>query len=165
MQLTLTDIKRKDSVCARLPSSQPATLRHATVIHRRALRQAAWLGLPFQKVGVWEDTRMLKFPSGGCASKAGLGGANHAQIRCNFAQSDCKSYQAPTPKSVKRRGLGGYADAKSPAGDCASGLGLIHANHVLIQYNLTRVTDIATVLKSLLDSSIPRQFLDLLDSF
>ena len=59
---------------------------------------------------------MLKFPSGGCASKAGLGGANHAQIRCNFAQSDCKSYQAPTPKSVKRRGLGGYADAKSPAG-------------------------------------------------
>ena len=97
---------------------------------------------------------MLKFPSGGCASKAGLGGANHAQIRCNFAQSDCKSYQAPTPKSVKRRGLGGYADAKSPAGDCASGLGLVHANHVLIQYNFARVTDIATVLKSLLDSSI-----------
>ena len=158
MQLTLTDIKRKDSVCARLPSSQPATLRHTTVIHRRALRQAAWLGLPFQKVGVWEDTRMLKFPSGGCASKAGLGGANHAQIRCNFAQSDCKSYQAPTPKSVKRRGLGGYADAKLPAGDCASGLGLVHANHVLIQYNFARVTDIATVLKSLLDSSIPRQF-------
>ena len=41
----------------------------------------------------------------------------------------------PTPKSVKRRGLGGYADAKSPAGDCASGLGLVHANHVLIRYN------------------------------
>ena len=27
------------------------------------------------------------------------------------------------------------------------------------------MTDIATVLKSLLDSSIPRQFLDMLDSF
>ena len=103
---------------------------------------------------------MLKFPSGGCASKAGLGGANHAQIRCNFAQSDCKSYQAPTPKSVKRRGLGGYADAKSPAGDCASGLGLVHANHVLIQYNFARVTDIdTTVFKSLLD------MFDMLDSF
>ena len=33
---------------------------------------------------------------------------------------------------------------------------------MLIQYNFARVTDIATVLKSLLDSSIPRQFLDLL---
>ena len=90
-------------------------------------------------------------------------GANHAQIQWNFGQSDCKSRQAPTPKSVKRRGLGGYADAKSPAGDCASGLGLVHADHVLIQYNFARVTDIATVLKSLLDSSIPRQFLDLLE--
>ena len=55
---------------------------------------------------------MLKFAEGGCASKGGLGGANHAQIRWNFAQSDCKSHQAPSPKSVKRRGLGGYADAK-----------------------------------------------------
>ena len=71
--------------------------------------------------------------------------------------------QAPTPKSVKRRGLGGYADAKLPAGDCASGLGLVHANHVLIRYNFARVTNIATVLKSLLDSSIPQQFLDLLE--
>ena len=52
---------------------------------------------------------------------------------------------------------------KSPAGDCASGLGFVHGNHVLIQYNFARVTDIATVLKSLLDSSIPRQFLDLLE--
>ena len=34
---------------------------------------------------------------------------------------------------------------------------------MLIQYNFARVTDIATVLKSLLDSSIPRQFLDLLE--
>ena len=59
--------------------------------------------------------------------------------------------------------MGGYADAKSPAGDCASGLGLVHANHVLIQYNFARVTDIATVFKSLLDSSIPRQFRDLLE--
>ena len=66
-----------------------------------------------QKEGVWEDTRMLKFASGGCAS----------------------------------------------------GGGLVGANHVLIQYNFARVTDIATVLKSLLDSSIPRQFLDMLDSF
>ena len=105
---------------------------------------------------------MLKFASGGSASKAGLWGSNHAQIRWNFAQSDCKSCQAPTPKSVKRRGLGGYADAKSPAGDCASGLGLVHGNHVFLQSNFARVTDIATVLKSLLDSSIPRQFLDLL---
>ena len=66
-----------------------------------------------QKEGVWEDTRMLKFASGGCAS----------------------------------------------------GGGLVGANHVLIQYNFARVTNIATVLKSLLDSSIPRQFLDMLDSF
>ena len=65
-----------------------------------------------QKEGVWEDTRMLKFASGGCASKAGLGGANHAQIRWNFARSDCKSCRSPTPERPKRRGLGGYADAK-----------------------------------------------------
>ena len=97
---------------------------------------------------------MLTFASGGSASKAGLRGANHAQIRWNFDQSDCKSLQAPTPKRVKRRGLGGYADAKLPAGDCASGLGLLHANHVFIQSNFPRVTDIATVFKSLLDSLI-----------
>ena len=66
----------------------------------------------------------------GCASKGGLGGANHAQIRWNFAQSDCKSCQAPSPKSVKRRGLGGYADAKLPAGDCASSVEFEDANHV-----------------------------------
>ena len=52
---------------------------------------------------------------------------------------------------------------KFASGDCASGLGLVHANHVLIQYNFARVTNIATVLKSLLDSSIPRQFFDMLD--
>ena len=34
---------------------------------------------------------------------------------------------------------------------------------MLIEYNFARVTDIATVFKSLLDSSIPRQFLDMLD--
>ena len=50
-------------------------------------------------------------------------------------------------------------------GTVPQGLGLVHANHVLIQYNFARVTNIATVLKSLLDSSIPRQFLDMLDSF
>ena len=55
---------------------------------------------------------MLKFASGGCASKGELGGSNHAQIRWNFAQSDCNLCQAPTPESLKRRGLGGYADAK-----------------------------------------------------
>ena len=44
--------------------------------------------------------------------------------RWNFADSDFKSRQAPTPKIVKRRGLGGYLDAKSPAGDSASELGL-----------------------------------------
>ena len=90
-------------------------------------------------------------------------GVYHAQIRWNFAQSDCYSLQAPTPKRVKRRALRGYADAKLPAGDCASELGLLHGNHVFIQSNFARVTDIATVLKSLLDSSIPRQFLDLLE--
>ena len=73
---------------------------------------------------------MLNFPSGSCASKAGLRGANHAQIRWNFDQSDCKSYQAPTHKSVKRRTLGGYADAKSPRGDCTPSVEFIHANHV-----------------------------------
>ena len=73
---------------------------------------------------------MLNFPSGGCASKAGLRDANHAQIRWNFDESDCKSYQAPTPKSVKRRGLGGYADAKSPPGDYASIVEFVDANHV-----------------------------------
>ena len=73
------------------------------------------------------------------------------------------SLQVTAGPPSKKWGLGGYADAKSPAGDCASGLGLVHANHVLIQYNFARVTDIATVLKSLLDSSIPRQFLDMLD--
>ena len=31
-----------------------------------------------QKEGVWEDTRMLKFAPGGCASRVGLGGANDA---------------------------------------------------------------------------------------
>ena len=70
-----------------------------------------------------------------------------ARIRWNFALLEVRYLashisQAPTPKSPKRRGLGGYADAKSPAGDCASGLGLVHANHVLIQYNFARVTDI-----------------------
>ena len=65
------------------------------------------------------------------------------------------STEAGAPMS-KSRGLGGYADAKLPAGDCASGLGLLHANHVFIQSNFPRVTDIATVLKSLLDSSIAR---------
>ena len=73
---------------------------------------------------------MLNFPSGSCASKAGLRGANHAQIRWNFHQSDCNSYQAPTPKTVKRRGLGGYADAKSPPGDCTPIVEFIVANHV-----------------------------------
>ena len=106
---------------------------------------------------------MLKFASRGCASKAGLGGANHAQIPWNFAQSDCKSRQAPTPKSMKRRGLGGYADAKWPVGDCASGVDFVHGNHMSIRYNFARVTDNATVLDYLLDSSIPRQFLDLLE--
>ena len=72
-----------------------------------------------------------------------------------LCQSNCKSRQAPTAKSVKRRGLGGYADAKLSAGDSASGLGLVHANDVLIQYNFARVTDITTVFKSLLDTSIP----------
>ena len=101
---------------------------------------------------------MLNFPSGDCASKGGLGGSKHAQIRWNFGQSHSKSHQAPTPRSVKRRSLGGYADAKSPAGDCASGVGLVHANHVSIRYYFARMTNIATVFKSLLDSSIPRQF-------
>ena len=59
---------------------------------------------------------MLNFVSGDCASGAGLGGANHARIRWNFARSDCKSRQAPTSKSPKRRGLGGYADAKVRSG-------------------------------------------------
>ena len=65
-----------------------------------------------QKEGVWEDTRMLKSILGYCASEAGLVGANHAQIRWNFGRSDCRSRRAPTMKSLKRRGLGGYADAK-----------------------------------------------------
>ena len=30
------------------------------------------------KEGVWEDTRMLKYAPGGCASRVGLGGANDA---------------------------------------------------------------------------------------
>ena len=60
---------------------------------------------------------------------------------------------------------------KFASGGCASGGGLVGANHVLIQYNFARVTDIATVLKSLLDrqfdtstvSRYARQFLDMLD--
>ena len=55
---------------------------------------------------------MLKSVSGGCALKAVLVGANDAWIRWNFAQSDCMSHRAPTSKSPKRRGLGGYMDAK-----------------------------------------------------
>ena len=55
---------------------------------------------------------MLKSISGYCASEAGLVGANHAQIWWNFGRSDCRSRRAPTMKSLKRRGLGGYADAK-----------------------------------------------------
>ena len=42
---------------------------------------------------------MLKLARGDCASRAGLVGANHAQIRWNFARSDCKSRQALHPKS------------------------------------------------------------------
>ena len=49
---------------------------------------------------------------GDCASGAGLKGVNLAGIQWNFAQSDCKSCWTPTPKSLKRRGLGGYVDAK-----------------------------------------------------
>ena len=46
--------------------SQYRSLEHCGVIasHIRPLPQ---------KEGVWEDMRMLKFASGGCASKAGLG--------------------------------------------------------------------------------------------
>ena len=55
---------------------------------------------------------MLNSVSGDCASRVGLVGVNHAQIRWNFARSDSESRQAPTSKSPKRRGLGGYADAK-----------------------------------------------------
>ena len=65
---------------------------------------------------------MLKSISGDCASEAGLVGANHAQIQWNFGRSDYKSHQAPTPESLKRRGLGGYVDAKCRVrgGYCAS---------------------------------------------
>ena len=92
----------------------------------------------------------------------GLVHANHVLIQYNFAQSECKSRQAPTPKIVKRQGLGRYADAQV----AFRGLYLRTSfsymlDHVLIQYNFARVTDIATVFMSLLDSSIPRQFLDM----
>ena len=62
------------------------------------------------------------------------------QVPPRFARSDCQSHRAPSAK-------------KSPAGDCASGLELLHANHVFMQFNFARVTDIATVFKSLLDTS------------
>ena len=48
------------------------TLPKLIASHGRPLPQKS------QKEGVWEDTRMLKFASGGCASEAGLEGANDA---------------------------------------------------------------------------------------
>ena len=51
--------------------------------------------------------------------------------------------------------MGGYVAKVRLRGLCLKGL---VGNHVLIH---ARVTDIATVFKSLLDSSIPRQFLDM----
>ena len=56
------------------------------------------VGLPSKKVGVWEDTRMLKSSSGDCDSGVGLVGAKHPQIWWNLAQSDCKSCQGPASK-------------------------------------------------------------------
>ena len=82
------------------------TLAEVIPSHVRPLPQKV------QKEGVWEDTRMLKFALRGCASKTGLVGVNRAQIWWNFSRSNCKSRQAPSSKSSKRRGLGGYADAK-----------------------------------------------------
>ena len=67
---------------------------------------------PISKSGVWEDTRMLNSVSGDCACQVGLVGANDAWIRWNLARTHCKSPRAPKVPSKKRRGLGGYADAK-----------------------------------------------------
>ena len=75
---------------------------------------------------------MLKLARGDCASRAGLVGANHAQIRWNFARSDCKSHRAPISKS------GVWEDMrmlKSARGDCASRAGLVGANHAQIRWN------------------------------
>ena len=106
---------------------------------------------------------MLKSARGDCTSSSRARGCKPCPNTVELCLNSLQVTAGPYPS--KKWGLGGYADAKSPAGDCASGLGLVHANHVLIQYNFARVTNIATVLKSLLDSSIPRQFLDMLDSF
>ena len=59
---------------------------------------------------------MLKFAPGGCGSEQGsreqtmpeYGGT----LLDTLPEADCKSRQAPTSKMSKRRGLGGYADAK-----------------------------------------------------
>ena len=48
-------------VHARLPQTSQPPYVTVRLLHRRALRQAPRRGLPFKKVGVWEDTRMLTF--------------------------------------------------------------------------------------------------------
>ena len=118
---------------------------------------------PSAKSGVWEDTRMLKSARGDCASRAGLVGTNDARIRVELCLNSLLVTAGP---QRKKWGLGGYADAKV----CFRGLclrrracGCKPCVNTVWNDDFTRVTDIATVLKSLLDSSIPRQFLDMLD--
>ena len=55
---------------------------------------------------------MLKFASGGCASGVGLVGVNHAQIRWNFARSDCKSRRALPQKPQKSQKEGVWEDTR-----------------------------------------------------
>ena len=50
------------------------TLREMIASHVRGLPQKS------KKVGVWEDTRMLKSSSGDCASGVGLVGANNGTV-------------------------------------------------------------------------------------
>ena len=63
---------------------------------------------------------MLKFASGGCASGSRARRVQTMPEYDGTLPEVIASHVRPLP-SKKRRGLGGYADAKVSSGDCASG--------------------------------------------
>ena len=75
------------------------TLREMIASHVRGLPQKS------KKVGVWEDTRMLKSSSGDCASGVGLVGANNGQIWCSLGSGrdpgpGCPGSFAESPENL-----------------------------------------------------------------
>ena len=81
-----------------------------------------------QKEGVWEDTRMLKFASGGCASKEGLGVQTMPKYDGTLPEVIASHVRALPLKDQKE---GVWEDTRmlnSVSGDCASGVGLEGVN-------------------------------------